>query len=413
MPLRSLYCVTMATTQCDIAVIGGGILGLATALAISYRFPKQRLVVLEKEQELALHQTGHNSGVIHSGIYYKPGSLKAQLCVDGARRLVQFCQEHSVPYELCGKLVVATSEAELPRLEELDRRGAANGVPGLEMVGLDRIRELEPHARGLKALWSPATGIVGYTQVAKTYAEVAKSQGVQVITGAKVTSIRKAGQSQVLETTAGDVVCARLINCAGLYSDVVARMAGAEPDVRIIPFRGEYYFLREDAHRLVRNLIYPVPDPEFPFLGVHFTKTIDGKREAGPNAVLALAREGYRKTNVRPGETWNSLAFRGFWAMSAKYWKRGLIEYYRSLNKSAFVKDLQRLVPDVQEKELMPGGSGVRAQAVDRAGRLIDDFRIIESRDAIHVLNAPSPAATASLAIGRYIADLAQKTFGL
>ena len=397
----------------DIAVIGGGIIGVATAMQISQKYPKYKVGVIEKEQTLAGHQTGHNSGVIHSGIYYAPGSLKAQNCVKGANALKEFCDQNAIKYDLCGKVIVATSEEELPRLDELQRRGTANGVPGLEMIDRDRLHELEPEAAGIKALYSPATGIIDYTQVTQAYARHLREGGGDIILGARVERIQRRSDGIYLDTAKGDVQAKYLVNCAGLYSDNVARMLGADPGLRIIPFRGEYYFLRPEAHRLVKGLIYPVPDPRFPFLGVHFTRGIHGTVEAGPNAVLALAREGYTKSSINPGESLETLTYKGFWTMARKYWKTGAQEVYRSFSKKAFTKSLQRLVPAVREEDLQPGGAGVRAQAVDAGGRLIDDFRIVETPGAIHVLNAPSPGATASLSISAGILEMAEKSFGL
>jgi L-2-hydroxyglutarate oxidase LhgO len=397
----------------DIAIVGGGIVGLATARALAARAPRASLVVLEKEPRLAAHQTGHNSGVIHSGIYYRPGSYKARLCVDGARMMTEFCDTHAIKWERCGKVIVATTEAELPRLQTLYERGTANGVPGLEVIEPGRIREIEPHAAGLRGIRSPATGIVDFNAVAEALAQDLAESGVTIQTSAGVHAISRRPDGLTLETGRGAVQARRLVNCAGLYSDVVARLAGATPDVQIIPFRGEYYMLRPDRRSLVRGLIYPVPDPEFPFLGVHFTRTVHGDVEAGPNAVLAFAREGYRFAQVRPGELLGTLRFPGFWSMARRYWRMGSYEVYRSLSKRAFVQALQRLVPDLRAEDIAPGGSGVRAQAVARDGSLIDDFRIVESADAIHVLNAPSPAATASLAIGGHIAERAVETFAL
>ena len=397
----------------DVAIIGGGILGLATARALGERAPRARLVILEKETRLATHQTGHNSGVIHSGIYYKPGSYKARLCVEGARLMSEYCAEQGIRVERCGKVIVATSPPELPRLQTLYERGVANGVPGLAMLDADGLRELEPHAAALRAIHSPHTAIVDYGEVSAAFARELAGRGVAIQTGTAVRAIARDGEGLVLETSRGEVRAKRLVNCAGLYSDVVARMAGAAPDVRIIPFRGEYYMIRPDRRDLVRGLIYPVPDPDFPFLGVHFTRTVHGEVEAGPNAVLAFAREGYRFGTVRPGELAGTLTYPGFWAMARKYWRTGTYEMYRSLSKAAFVRALQRLVPVLRPEDITRGGAGVRAQAVTREGALVDDFRIVGGADAIHVLNAPSPAATASLAIGRHIAGLAADTFGL
>ncbi len=396
----------------DIVIVGGGIVGLATARALRERLPHARLAIIEKEPKLASHQTGHNSGVIHSGIYYKPGSHKAKLCVEGKGLMLQFCEEHGIRVDRCGKVVVATSDAELPRLQTLYERGAANGV-AVEMIDPARLRELEPHASALRAIWSPSTAIVDYGEVAGAIAHELAAGGVAIETGARVASIARTGDGVEIAATRLTVRAKRLVNCAGLYSDVVARLAGARTDVQIIPFRGEYYLLRPDRRSLVRGLIYPVPDPEFPFLGVHLTRTVHGDVEAGPNAVFAFAREGYRFGRVSPGELAATLAYRGFWRMARRYWRMGTFEMYRSLNKAAFVKALQRLVPELRPEDVAPGGAGVRAQAVSPDGSLVDDFRIVAAADAIHVLNAPSPAATASLAIGRHVARLAAETFGL
>jgi L-2-hydroxyglutarate oxidase LhgO len=396
----------------DVAIIGGGIVGLATARALRERAPGARLVILEKEPKVAAHQSGHNSGVIHSGIYYKPGSYKARLCVEGKALMYQFCEKHGIRVERCGKVIVATTEAELPRLQTLYERGGANGVP-VELLEPARLRELEPHAAGLRGIHSPSTGIVDYVEVAQAMARELAAAGVAIETGARVTAIARTGDGVELAATRLTVRARRLVNCAGLYSDVVARLAGARPEVRIIPFRGEYYMLRPERRTLVRGLIYPVPDPEFPFLGVHLTRTVHGDVEAGPNAVLAFAREGYRFARVSPRELAGTLAYRGFWAMARRYWRMGTYEVYRSLSKPAFVRALQRLVPDLRAEDLAAGGAGVRAQAVSPDGSLVDDFRIVAGSDAIHVLNAPSPAATASLAIGRHVAGLAAETFGL
>ncbi len=396
----------------DIAIIGGGIVGLATARALRERAPGARLVILEKEPAVAGHQSGHNSGVIHSGIYYKPGSYKARLCVEGKGLMTQFCEKHGIRVERCGKVIVATTDAELPRLQALYERAVANGVP-VEMLEPARLREIEPHATALRAIHSPTTAIVDYIEVAQAMARELTSAGVALETGARVTGITRTGDG--VEIAAGRVAvrARRLVNCAGLYSDAIARLAGARPEVRIIPFRGEYYMLRPERRSIIRGLIYPVPDPEFPFLGVHLTRTIHGDVEAGPNAVFAFAREGYRFARVSPGELAGTLAYRGFWAMARRYWRMGAYEMYRSLSKAAFLRALQRLVPDLRSEDLAGGGSGVRAQAVSPDGSLVDDFRIVAEADAIHVLNAPSPGATASLAIGRHIAGLAAETFGL
>ncbi len=397
----------------DIAIVGAGIVGLATARALLERSAGLRITILEKESRPGQHQTGHNSGVIHSGIYYKPGSYKAKQCVEGARLMTEFCDKHGIRYERCGKVIVATTDAELPRLATLFERGTANGVAGLEMIEGDRLREIEPHAAALRGIWSPATGIVDYSEVVDVLARQLREQGVKIETGAGVERIVHTADGVTLETTKGAFAARRMINCAGLYSDVIARMAGAATDVQIIPFRGEYYMIRPERRTLVKGLIYPVPDPEFPFLGVHFTRTIHGDVEAGPNAVLAFAREGYRFARIKPMELAGTLTFPGFWQMARKYRRTGAYEMYRSLSKAAFVQALQKLVPDIRESDVAPGGAGIRAQAVSPDGSLVDDFRIITSADAIHVVNAPSPGATASLAIGRHIAGLAAETFSL
>lgn len=383
----------------DIAVIGGGLVGLATAMALAER--GAGVTVLEAEDRLATHQSGHNSGVIHSGLYYKPGSLKARLCVEGARALWSFCEEEGIAALRCGKLVVATREDELPRLDELERRGQANGLSGLRRLKAEEIREIEPHAAGIAALHVPETGIVDYPAVAQAYRHRIERHGGTILTKARVTSVRP---GPVVETTAGTVACTHLVNCAGLQSDRIARLCGAEPDVRIVPFRGEYYELTRTG--LVRGLIYPVPDPRFPFLGVHLTRMIGGGVEAGPNAVLALKREGYRWTDVSLRDSLSIAGWPGVWALAARFWKIGAYEVWRSLVKSAFVRDLQRLVPEIRPEDVHRAGAGVRAQALERNGALVDDFRIVETEGAVHVLNAPSPGATASMAIGRAIADM-------
>lgn len=399
--------------QFDLAIIGGGIVGLSTALAVTQRHPRLKVAVLEKEDRLAAHQTGHNSGVIHSGIYYKPGSLKAHTCVAGAKALVAFCDTHGIPYERCGKVVVATTPAELPRLEELFRRGVTNGVEGMEMIGPERLRELEPHATGIKALHVPTTGIIDFPRVAQTYAQLVQAQGGEIKTRCGVRKITHVDSSLVLDTHRGEVRTKFLINCAGLLCDRIARLAGAPVDLQIVPFRGEYYTIAPQRRRLVKNLIYPVPDPALPFLGVHFTRTIDGLVEAGPNAVLAFAREGYRKTDFVFTDLKETLTFPGFWRMAQKYWQTGMGEIYRSYSKAAFLKALQRLLPELQDSDLQPGGSGVRAQAITANGALVDDFMLTVAGPTLHVLNAPSPGATASLAIGQTIVAKATEAFAL
>jgi L-2-hydroxyglutarate oxidase len=394
----------------DIAIIGGGIVGLGTALALKARFPRYSLAILEKESEVAHHQTGHNSGVIHAGIYYKPGSYKARLCIEGACLMREFCEQNGVPYDRCGKLIVATSAEELPRLNNLYERGRANGIAGLELIDPERIREIEPHANAVKAIYSPITSITDFKKVAAAMAGKIKDAGGEILLSSKVLSIRKTEGDYQIETAGADVRCRRLINCAGLHADTIARMMGLYPEILLLPFRGEYYTLKPEC-RLVRSLIYPVPDPRFPFLGVHFTKRIDGDYEAGPNAVLAFAREGYRFRDIRPQDLARMFTHAGFWAMARRYWRIQVYELYRSLSRRAFLSALQKLVPELQDRDVDRGGSGVRAQIVTREGFLADDFIIAESHNAINVLNAPSPAATASIAIGNYIADLAAKHF--
>jgi len=393
-------------------VIGAGIIGLATALALARAHPSLRICMLEKESAVARHQTGHNSGVIHAGIYYKPGSLKAILCIDGARRMVEYCGNRAIPYERCGKVIVATTEHEVPALHELLRRGNANGVPDLRLISPQELHELEPHAVGIAALHSPATGIVDYAAVARSMAADLTALGVELGFNHQVTGIHPQGSALLLSTRDVEIRASYLVNCAGLQADILAGMAGADTDLRIVPFRGEYYFLRPDRRSLVLNqLIYPVPDPKLPFLGVHFTRTIHGEVEVGPNAVLALAREGYSHSTIRPREVWNTITYPGFPRLARRFWRTGLDEFSRSFSKGRFTRSLQRLVPEVTPDDLIPGGAGVRAQAVARDGTLVDDFAIARSPRAIHVLNAPSPAATASLAIGEYIAKLTSEAF--
>jgi L-2-hydroxyglutarate oxidase len=405
-------------SQVDLTIIGGGIVGLATALKLTAAHPSLRLLLLEKEAELARHQTGNNSGVIHSGLYYRPGSLKARSCVAGRKALIAFCDENSVPYEICGKVVVATDPQELARLEDLHRRGLANGLQGLELVGPERLRELEPHASGIRGLHVPETGIIDYKKVAAAYAGKIRDAGGDIRLSQRAVGILDRPDEIILQTSGGDYRTKYLINCCGLQSDLIARMArdakqNSAAEHRIIPFRGEYYKIAPERQFLVRNLIYPVPDPTFPFLGVHFTRMAKGGVEAGPNAVLAYAREGYRHTNINVKDLWQTISFRGFWAMTGKYWQTGFGELYRSLSKAAFVRALQKLLPEIRESDLVPGGAGVRAQAVSASGALVDDFVIEQSHRAIHVLNAPSPGATASLAIGEQICELAEKNFEL
>ena len=388
----------------DVVVIGGGIVGLATAYQLTRRRPDLSIAILEKEAELARHQTGHNSGVLHSGIYYRPGSLRATNCRLGKRAMQEFCDEQGIDYEICGKVIVATDESELPALERIHQRGQENGVR-CERIGRERLLELEPHVAGIEAIHVPEAGIVDFVHVCRRLGELLAGHGCEIATSARVVSIERRAGETVVSTTRGEYPTRFVVNCAGLHSDRVARVAGRAPDARIVPFRGEYFELKPEARGLCRNLIYPVPDPEFPFLGVHFTRMIDGTVECGPNAVLAFAREGYRKTDVNLRDLGESLTYVGFLRLASRYWRTGLGEMWRSLSKRAFVRALQRLVPDIRPELLEPAPSGVRAQAVGRDGSMVDDFLILEGEDAIHVCNAPSPAATSSLQIGETIVD--------
>jgi L-2-hydroxyglutarate oxidase len=403
----------MANRQFDLLIIGAGIVGLATALEYTHRFPGRRLIVVEKEDRVAAHQTGHNSGVIHSGLYYRTGSLKARNCVAGCTSMKGFCAEHAIPYEECGKLVVATSPEEVPRLTALHERGIANGVPGVRLLDRDEFRELEPYCEGICALHVPSTGIVDYKDVARKYAELIERAGGEIIFHAKVIGLHDDSDANLVETTAGTFRAHYAINCAGLYSDAITRMAGCNTDLEIIPFRGEYYEIKSERRHLVRNPIYPVPDPRFPFLGVHFTRHVNGSIEAGPNAVLALRREGYTGSDPDLTEAVEMLQWPGFWKMARKFWRKGFEEQFRSWVKPAFTSALQRMVPELTADDLVPGGSGVRAQAVDRNGNLVDDFCYVHSRRMIHVCNVPSPAATASLEIGREVVDRVVNCFDL
>src|SRR5512146_1880573 len=389
----------------DVIIIGGGIVGLATARELLQRSPRTKLLVLEKEHELAAHQTGHNSGVIHSGLYYRPGSLKAKLCVTGAARMVEFCRENGVPHEICGKVVVATDKNELPALEELFSRGTQNGVSGLRKLTREQIREIEPFANGIAGIHVPGTGITDFVAVSQKYAEHIRAAGGQIRCDAGVHGFRRADPGTVVQTKGGDFFGKLVINCAGLYGDRIARLAGATVEIQSVPFRGEYYDLKPNKADMVRGLIYPVPDPRFPFLGVHFTKRIYGGADAGPNAVLAFAREGYGKTSFNFDEAVEILRYPGFRVMARKYWKAALGEYYRSFSKAAFVLALQKLMPELVSSDLTPGHTGVRAQALKRDGSLMDDFYFVFTEGIVHVVNVPSPAATASLEVAREIVD--------
>ncbi len=390
--------------QVDVAIVGGGIIGLATAYRLMEQFPRTSVAILEKESQLAWHQTGHNSGVLHSGIYYKPGSLRATNCRTGKQAMQEFCEREEIPFELCGKVIVAVDESELPNLDRIFERGQANGVV-CEMIDAERLHDLEPHAAGVKAIHVPEAGIVDYVAVCRRLGEIVSEHGATIRTGACVRAMRRSGARMILETTAGEVDAGQVVTCAGLQGDRVGRMSGTTIESKIVPFRGEYYELKPEVEHLCRTLIYPVPNPKFPFLGVHFTKMIQGGVECGPNAVLAFAREGYRKTDVNLVDLFESLTYPGFLRMAAKHWKTGLGEMWRSVSKQAFVRALQRLMPEIQKEHLQAAPAGVRAQALQRDGQLVDDFLFYEDDCVINVCNAPSPAATASLNIGRLIVE--------
>ncbi|MEL7038627.1 MAG: L-2-hydroxyglutarate oxidase [Cyanobacteria bacterium J06592_8] len=388
----------------DFAIIGGGIVGLSTGMALGQRYPDSRILILEKENRFAPHQTGNNSGVIHSGIYYKPGSLKAKLSREGCRSMVEFCQKHGIDYDVCGKVIVATETEELPLLENLYQRGLENGID-IEKITAEQVKEVEPYVKCLAGIRVRSTGIVNYTKVAQKYAELIAQQGGKLQLSTKVENIKVSSNETVLETNQGEFQTRFLINCAGLYSDRITRLGGMKPEAKIVPFRGEYYELIPEKRYLVNTLIYPVPNPNFPFLGVHFTRMIDGSVHAGPNAVLSLKREGYKKTDFDFGDTVDTLTYPGFWKLAAKHAKDGIEEIVRSFSKAAFVRSLQRLIPEVQSEDLIPTHAGVRAQALKNDGKLVDDFLIVEAPNAMHVCNAPSPAATASLEIGQAIVE--------
>ena len=393
----------------NVVIVGGGIVGLATSYRLRERFPRARITVLEKESVVGRHQTGHNSGVLHCGLYYQPGSVKARLAVTGIRQMVAFCEQNAVPYEVCGKLVVAADESEVPRLRTLEQRGKANGLEGLIWLTPEETREIEPHAGGVAALRVPQEGIVDFSKVSQTLAARLSEQEAQVVTGARVTRAGRAGNGWIVQTTAGDFEADFVINCAGLHCDRVAELAGERREMRILPFRGEYYKLKPARQHLVRNLIYPVPDPRFPFLGVHFTRLIHGSIEAGPNAVLAFSREGYRRTDLNVRDLFDALTYCGLWRFLRRYPSMAWYEMRRSFSRTLFCHSLQRLVPEIQPDDLDIGGSGVRAQAISPAGEIVQDFCLIARPNALHVLNAPSPAATASLAIGAEIVAMVEK----
>jgi L-2-hydroxyglutarate oxidase len=387
----------------DFVIVGGGIVGLASAMALGKRYPDARVLVLEKENNWAYHQTGNNSGVIHSGIYYKPGSFKAKFCRDGSRSMVEFCQKYGIPYEVCGKVIIATEEKHLPLLESLHKRGLENGLD-VTKISAEKVKEIEPHVSCLAGIRVPSTGIVDYKQVCQKYAELIKAQGGELRLNTKVEKIRETSAGQILETNNGTFETRFAINCAGLHSDRVAKLGQVDPKAKIVPFRGEYYELKPEKRYLVKTLIYPVPNPAFPFLGVHFTRMIDGSVHAGPNAVLSLKREGYKKTDFDLRDFAEVITYPGFWKLAAKHADEGIQEIIRSFSKAAFVRSLQKLIPEVQADDLVPTHAGVRAQALMNDGKLVDDFLIVEGRNAVHVCNAPSPAATSSLEIGKAIA---------
>ena len=395
----------------DVCIIGGGIVGLATAYRLSTRFPNRKIVILEKETVLAKHQTGHNSGVLHSGIYYKPGSLKAINCRKGKLAMEDFCRDQEIDHELCGKIIVALNEEEIPRMEKIYQRGQENGVK-CEIIDRKRLLEIEPHAAGIRAIHVPECGIVNYKQVCERMGElISETDGNELLLGQEVREIKEIGDGLLIKTDQAEIESEFLINCGGLHSDRVTRLGGHEPPAKIIPFKGEYYELREDAKHLCKHLIYPVPDPEFPFLGVHFTRMIDGSVECGPNAVLAFGREAYGKFDLNLKDLLESLSYSGFRKMALKHWKMGLGEMWRSYNKGAFVRALQRLIPEIEGKHLESAPAGIRAQAVSPKGNMVDDFLIQESERVVNVCNAPSPAATASLNIGETIVDKLAERF--
>jgi L-2-hydroxyglutarate oxidase len=388
----------------DFAIVGGGIVGLSTGMALSERSPGARIVVIEKEDHWAAHQTGHNSGVIHSGIYYKPGSYKAKFAIEGARLIPEFCKEHGIAHDVCGKIIVATEEYELPLLDNLLKRGFQHGLP-IRKITAEEIREIEPHCTGLAGIEVKSTGIADYKNVAATYAKIIQQRGGELKLGCRVTKFNHNSDGVTIETTGGEFQTKLLVNCAGLHCDRIAWLDKVDPQARIVPFRGEYYELKPEKRYLVKNLIYPVPNPEFPFLGVHYTRMTDGNIHCGPNAVLALKREGYRWRDISLYDMWDSLTYKGFWNLAKKNFGEGMNEVYRSLSKKAFTKSLQRLIPEVQQDDLVPSHAGVRAQALMPDGKMVDDFLVVRGDKSVHVCNAPSPAATASIPIGRAVAE--------
>lgn len=405
----------MENNKYDIIIVGGGIVGLAAAYKINTRFPLKRILVLEKENEVAAHQTGHNSGVIHSGIYYKPGSYKAKNCVDGRRELVLFAKEHKIAHDICGKIIVATEQSELAHMNKVYNNGIANDVEGLEIIDAKRIKEIEPYCEGISGIWVPCTGIIDYADVSRKYTELIREKfaGSKVLTGHEVTAFEKHADSTTVVTPKGNFSGKYIITCAGLQSDRIAKKEGTKSDAAIVGFRGDYYDLSEKGMKKVKNLIYPVPNPQFPFLGVHFTRMIHGGTECGPNAVFVFKREGYGKTDFSLKDTVDAFTFGGTWKFFKKHWRFGLDEYKGAFSKKLFLKRLHKLIPSLEMDDLVPGRAGVRAMALAPEGEMIDDFKIEKNGNAIHVLNAPSPAATASLAIGSAIEQMATEYFNL
>ncbi len=395
----------------DIVIVGGGCVGLSAAYKISAVYPEKKLLVVEKENQLAVHQTGRNSGVIHSGLYYKPGSYKAKNCVEGRRELVTFSKQHHIPHDVCGKVIVATHISEIPHMNRVFDNGLKNGVEGIEKISADKIREIEPYCTGIEGIWVPCTGIVDYVALSNKLAELIRAKGSEVKTGIKVTGFHRNGRETTVITSQGKIKTRYLINCSGLFTDRIAKLQGAKPDMQIVGFRGDYYDLTEKGMSKVRNLIYPVPNPQFPFLGVHFTRMIHGGVECGPNAVFTFKREGYGKTDFNFKDAAQALTYQGTWKLFFKHWQFGLDEYRRAFSKKLFLERLRRLIPSLQMDEITPGRAGVRAMALDKNGNMIDDFKIEYHERALHVLNAPSPAATACLAIGTAIKEMADLHF--
>ncbi|WP_394137757.1 L-2-hydroxyglutarate oxidase [Cytobacillus oceanisediminis] len=396
----------------DYIIIGGGIVGLSTGMELLNRFPAAKVAILEKESHVAAHQTGHNSGVIHSGIYYKPGSYKARLAKKGSESMTKFCRDHELEVDICGKVIVASEDFELPLLENLYQRGLENGL-GIRMIGKSELHEIEPHVNGMKAIHVPMAGIVNYKHVSEKMAEIIRKKGGDILLNHKVLSIDETAQEVIVETSKGEIRGSYYINCGGLHSDRIAKLAQLKTDVKIVPFRGEYYMLKPEKSSLVKNLIYPVPNPNFPFLGVHFTRMINGSIDVGPNAVLSFKREGYKKTDINLADLMEVISYKGFWKLAGKYMKEGMDEMIRSVSKELFMKNVQKLMPDIQKEDIVPGPAGVRAQALKDDGSLVDDFFIIPGKRSIHVLNAPSPAATASIEIGKEIVTKMEGTFRL